>query len=531
MNWRAVLAPALAATAGLALLAAHPPVGWWPATFLAPALLVTALWVDAARPTVSGPRALRLGALFGATVFAPMLSWLIMPAGVIGWALLVAVQVAWSAVLAGLIRLALDRWWLPLFVAVVWTGVDAWRGDVPLSGFEWGAISYAHTEASWLLPVARLLGGGGVTFLVVLIGVAAATSIRVTTVTVRDRGGDSVEAVLGGVRTPLVLLVGGLLVSVLATVEPPGRDGELDVLAVQGNDVRHWQDDVDIDDTSLHITTALHDETLRAIERDGPPDLTVWPESSIDRDPSSPRGRRLGELAGQAAAASGTLLAGVTLDGPDPSQNRYVAASLYRDGFDEVDRYVKRRLVPFGEYVPARAALQWIPALEQVPRDAIAGAGPQVIDVAEGVRAAVIICFETMFSDVVRSNLLAGASPAGVIITVTNDASFGESAEPAQHLAQSRLRAVETGRWVVHAAISGASAFVSPDGVVHDETDLFTVDSIRRTIPLASGSTPFLVVGDVVGLASRVGAAAAAVWAVLAARRRRRGPTGTSRAV
>ncbi|MEX0705271.1 MAG: hypothetical protein WD041_01500, partial [Nitriliruptoraceae bacterium] len=70
---------------------------------------------------------------------------------------------------------------------------------------------------------------------------------------------------------------------------------------------------------------------------------------------------------------------------------------------------------------------------------------------------------------------------------------------------QSRLRAVETGRWVVHAALSGASAFVDPDGRVHDETQVFTRDTIRRDVPLVEGRTPYLVIGDVVGWTTRIG--------------------------
>jgi apolipoprotein N-acyltransferase len=88
----------------------------------------------------------------------------------------------------------------------------------------------------------------------------------------------------------------------------------------------------------------------------------------------------------------------------------------------------------------------------------------------------------------VRSNVLAGEDPAQVVFSLTNDASFGDSAEPAQHLAQSRLRAVETGRWVVHGALSGASAFVDPEGVASQVTPLFTQTTIRAEVPMVAGS-------------------------------------------
>lgn len=525
---RAAAAPALAAASGLALLASHPPLRWWALTFLAPALLLAALWLESESAAEQGrrPRVFLLGVLAGASTFGPLLSWLLLPAGVVGWGLLVAVQAVWMGVLALLLRPALYWRSLPLVAALLWTGVDAWRGIWPLNGFGWGAIAYAHVDGSWLLPTARLLGGRGITFLVVLIGAAAAVAIRMTITAVQRREAGDLERDLDRrTRVPLSFLVAGLLASVLLTVEPPAEEGSLDVLAVQGNDARHWELEERESDRPLRITTALRDETLAAIERDGPPDLTVWPESSIDRDPFAPRGAPLADLAGETAAASGRLLTGASLDGPDPRTQRLIAALLLDGGFDEIDRYVKRRLVPFGEFIPLRPLLEWFPPLEQIPRDAQPAAEPQAMEVVDGIQAAVIICFETVFADVVRSNVLAGDAPAEIVFSLTNDASFGDSAEPAQHLAQTRLRAVETGRWFVHAALSGSSAFVAPDGRVEQSTALFTVDSIRAEVPLVTGSTPYLVVGDVLGWLTRIAvllAAAVHVRASLRGRRARR---------
>ena len=178
--------------------------------------------------------------------------------------------------------------------------------------------------------------------------------------------------------------------------------------------------------------------------------------------------------------------------------------------------------MPFGEFIPLRALLAWFPPLDQIPRDAQPATEPQSMEVVDGVRAAVVICFETIFADVVRSNVLAGDAPAEIVFSLTNDASFGDSAEPAQHLAQTQLRAVETGRWFVHAALSGSSAFVAPDGRVDQATALFTVDSIRAEIPLVAGSTPYLAVGDVLGWVTRFAVLLAAAFLVQASLRQRR---------
>lgn len=509
----AAVAPALAAGAGLALLVAHPPVSWWWTTFLAPALLLAALATDArdAASTGRGVRAARLGGVAGIAAFAPLLSWLILPAGYLGWGLLVVVQVVWLGLLGALVRPFLEHPLLPVVCAVVWTGIDAWRAVFPMNGFEWGAIAYAHAEGSWLLPTARLVGGRGITFLVVLISAAAFVLVRATLRGLREREERPVEQVLGTTRGPVVILLVGLVLSVVATIEPPPEVGELDVVVVQGNDIRHWIEPVA--DAPLTVTTAMRDLTIEAVAQGGPADLVVWPESSIDRDPSSPRGAPLRPLVDEAARAAGTLLAGATLDGPDPTTHRYVSAVLYEDEIHAVDRYDKRRLVPFGEYVPARALLDWIPPLAQVPRDTIPGEERR-LTLDGGVVVAPIICYETMFTEIVRSQVRGTDRDAALIVTLTNNASYGDSAMPRQHLAQSRLRAVETGRWVVHAAISGSSAFVGPDGSLEQPTALFERATIRRAVPLVEGTTPYLVTGDLLGWLTRLLTLATALWVI-----------------
>jgi apolipoprotein N-acyltransferase len=255
-------------------------------------------------------------------------------------------------------------------------------------------------------------------------------------------------------------------------------------------------------------------ETERAVGTGSPPDLTIWPESSIDRDPTRADATMIADHVRQAATVTdGRLLAGVNLDGPRPGTFLNSSVLFDADGL-EVDRYVKRRLVPFGEYVPFRTYLDWFPPLQQVPRDGVAGPGPDLVTVGE-VRAAVAICFETMFPRVVRSNVLAESEPANLLVASTNDASFGRTAEPEQHLAQTRMRAIESGRWAVHAAISGRSAVVDPSGRVGDRTDLFVIDHIRAEIPLVTGLTPFMVTGDWIGVLGRAAVALLAAFAML----------------
>ncbi|MEX0592699.1 MAG: apolipoprotein N-acyltransferase [Nitriliruptoraceae bacterium] len=525
----AVAAPWLvAAASGFALFAASAPLGWWQASLVHAPVLIAAMWLgEHVDGSLTRGRAAALGAVAGAVAFGPMLSWLVAPAGPLAFGLLVGVQVAWYALLAAVVAPWRRHRALPVIAAVVWTGVDAWRSIFPLNGFEWGAIPYSHVDGSWLLPVARVLGGRGITLFAVAIGVAALVVGRAFWVITRHRDWSSTEGMLTAERSSVAQLAGALLLSAVVVTAPPPSTGTMDIIVAQGHDVEFWSSPVP--NLALHVARGQRHQTLEAIG-DGPlPDLVVWPENAIDRDPTTTRGQELADIIDEVAGHAGELITGTTLDGPDPSRNRYVAASRYVEGFGEVERYTKRRLVPFGEYVPLRRYLDWIPRLEQVPRDAIPGDGPQVMTTATGVPVAVVICFETLFAELVRTNVLAGDEPAQLILAITNDAAFRVTAEPDQHLAQSRLRAVETGRWVVHGALSGSSAFVDPDGVVHDATALFAADAIRRDVPLVSGLTPYLRVGDLLGLVTRGLVVVAAAIGVAGWSHERRAGTGRGR--
>lgn len=492
-----VRAPVLAVAAGLALFAAHPPVRAWPLVFLVlPLLLAALLAVDGARAHAA------LGFVTGVVGYGAMIWWVAIPAGYLGWGLLSLVQGAFVGVLAWVV----GRWVTSPFVVVVaplaWTGMEVWRSLAPLGGFGWGELAYAHVDGSWMLPIARLLGGHGLTLATAVIGAVLFDVHRRSSSALAGLDGtlgDRLQAAMPHAQPALLALAGVLLVTVLATVEPPAADGpSLDVLLVQGND----PDDADPRGglaEDVRIARSQLELTRRSVERDGPPDLTVWPESSLDRDPlvGAPDDPLPAVLREAAEATGGGLLAGANLEGPRP--RTFANSAIVADAEGVVqDRYVKRRLVPFGEFVPWRSVLGDLPPLRQVPRDAVPGPGPQSVQ-APGADVAVLICFETLFEDVLRTNVLAGEEPAGLVVAITNDVSFGRSSEPAQHLAQSRLRAVESGRWVVHASLAGRSAFIDPHGAIHDETPLFETATARRSLPTVTGRTPFLVIGDVVG--------------------------------
>jgi apolipoprotein N-acyltransferase len=509
---------------GLAWASAHPgPSIWWLIFLVVPG------WLTVAHLTRGWSLAWTLcfGFLLGMAAFLPMLRWIAAPATTFGWLLLASTQAAWVAAATGAVR----RWTTGRRVAVIgpviWTGMEVLRARLPLTGFGWGDLATAHTDASWMLTVARVLGADGLTLLTASLGAFVwVTVVHAVPVWRSDEqlpSGPTVVpaaarmvAVLDAVRPTMIGAVAIGALGTLITAELPPTIQLVDVLVVQGNDgAQTFVGDAE----DQRIANAHADATVAAIA-DGPvPDLTVWAENALDRDPSTDAGSDLLPALQRAAAATdGRLLTGVIRAGDDAGTFRNSLVVVRADGALG-DAYDKQQVVPFGEYVPWRSLLGDFPPLRQVPRDAIGGTGPVTLTVGE-IKIAAVICFETLFAPLVHAAVNDG--DAGLVVAGTNDASFGRGAESAQHVNQSRLRAVETGRTVIHAAISGTSAIITPQGEITELTPVFEVATIRATVPIVTGRTPAAVIARPFSLLLTAAALALTALGPLLERRRTR---------
>ncbi|HEX2118015.1 MAG TPA: apolipoprotein N-acyltransferase, partial [Acidimicrobiales bacterium] len=221
-----------------------------------------------------------------------------------------------------------------------------------------------------------------------------------------------------------------------------------------------------------------------------PVDLVLWPEDVVDVERpvgETPEGRRLSELARSLGA---TLVAGVVED-VEGGRFRNAAVAWGPEG-TIVDRYDKVHRVPFGEYVPARSLFERLADLSAVPRDAIAGRGPAVLDTPAG-RLGVVISYEVFFADRAREAVRAGGR---VLLVPTNASSYRDAQIPAQEVAVARLRAVETGRWVVQAAPTGYSAMVDERGRVRAQSGLGGAEVLQGPVDLRTGRTLFVALGS-----------------------------------
>lgn len=424
------------------------------------------------------------GVVAGLVFFLPLLTW-IGRFGIAPWVLLALMEACFIGAFVALLAAWGSRAWRPVVAAVVWVGLEWLRSQIPLGGFPWGALAYTQHDGGPVLPVARVLGAFGVSAVLVAISVVI-EAVAVAVVARRWRA--LVPAAVG------LLVVVALLVAVPAAPAPTGET--IDMAAIQGNDVElppfvdrsNTARVLDIADRMVEVTGRL------ASSAEGLPDVVVWPENALDSDPRTTPA--VGDKVRQAQALIGdaTLLAGALLDGDRPATFRN---TIVRFGPDATvaEVYDKRILVPFGEYVPLRALLGGLPPLRAIPSDGVVGTEPKVFDI-DGAIVGPVTCYESLFADLVRDQVRAGAQ---VLVVSTNNASFGRTAAAPQHLAFSQVRAVETGRWVMQAGISGISAVIDSDGNASQETELFTKAIVRADLPLVDGDTLFVRTGDVIG--------------------------------
>jgi apolipoprotein N-acyltransferase len=309
-------------------------------------------------------------------------------------------------------------------------------------------------------------------------------------------------------------LAGGLLP--VDTV--PAGTPTATVAAIQG-DVPHAQNLPDL----LRASTVTQNHAaaakrLAAEVRAGTrpaPDLVIWPENSTDIDPGlwPPT---YATIASAVNAIDRPVLVGEVLQHPQRN-----VGQLWTPGRGPGQLYVKRQLVPFGEYIPFRGLLSHITSLVALqPRDFTAGDRAVVFHIGR-IRLGDVICYEVGFDPLVRSEVTAGAN----LLTVqTNDATFevdGQRGESLQQLAMARIRAVESGRAVVVASTTGVSAIIAPDGALLAHTGTWRQAILDERVPLLTTVTLADRVGQWPEYAITALTVAAFGWVLASAWRRR----------
>jgi apolipoprotein N-acyltransferase len=392
-----------------------------------------------------------------------------------------------------------------------------------LTGFPWASLGHTQARTLWLAQLASL---GGV-YLVAFVVVLSNTVLESLWSWWRQK------APLP--RYGLIIWAGLLgLATIYSAVRLSGSPAPEDAkkiraAVVQGNldekvDMRGWAG-------QAFVFVRMLSETAKA-EAQGA-ELVVWPEGTLPgsihpKIESFERSAARAELPRKAEL----IIGGVTRGLKDKKTVLTNSAFLTGPDLRIHARYDKRHLVPFGEYVPLESILpyEWF-----VPAGvAFFSPGPDHRPVeASAGKLGLLICYEAIFPEIARETANHGAQ---LLVNITNDSWYGFSSAPYQHLAIARMRAIETGRYLLRAANTGVSAVIDPRGRVLGTIPLGLVPTTRdrahpselipsgqltRSVALLDGRTVYLIIGDLFAWLCVLAAAGLLVWSFLSARKQK----------
>jgi apolipoprotein N-acyltransferase len=289
---------------------------------------------------------------------------------------------------------------------------------------------------------------------------------------------------------PALLAAAPVIVSLAATplAQTTAPDGDAVVAVIQGNVPRagldfNAQRRAVLDNHAARTEQLAIDVTAGRYPQ---PALVIWPENSSDIDPlRNPDARAVIDRAARSIGVPILVGAVLRTDDGHATNTAIVWNASTGPGTGRGQRHDKRRLQPFGEYIPYRDFFRLFSPYVDLAGNFVPGNGDGAVNLGP-VRVGVATCSEVIFDDLVRQSVHSGAQ---LLAVPTNNATFGLTEMTYQQQAISRVRAVEHGRAVLVAATSGVSAVIAADGTVEQHTDLFTPDALVARVPLHSGTT------------------------------------------
>jgi apolipoprotein N-acyltransferase len=468
----------LALFMGAAMVLAFAPFDWWPVAIFCLAVLIHLVMS-------SGPgRAFWRGFLFGLGLFGAGISWVYVSVRQFGNAdtflaalitfllvLLMALYPAFAAWLSRRLPAPGDFSRLLLLFPASWILVE-WLREWLFTGFPWLQAGYALIDS----PVAvlgPLTGVLGITLVVVL-------SAELLVVLLRS-GMHWGQRLFAG-ACMILLWASPYVVEVSEFSKPAGKMAN--VALIQGNIEQHvkWLPD------NLRPTLTLY-RTLT--EQHWEADIVVWPETAVPAYEDTVMSY-LDALHYAAQVSDTALLVGIPIR-ETHGDRYYNALAVYGDlerGQNSI--YYKQHLVPFGEYLPFKQLLDPVLGYLEIPMSNFSAGdhGAPVVE-ARGYLAGISICFEDIFGQEVREAL----PQAHYLVNVSNDAWFGDSLAPHQHLQIARMRALETARYLLRATNTGITAIIEPDGKIQGRAAQFKQQALTGKIQPLQGSTPYVRFG------------------------------------
>ena len=382
-------------------------------------------------------------------------------------------------------RLIQKRWRGELIVLlpVCWTAIELIGNYVPFGGFPWSNIAMGQYGVLPVIQIVDLVGVYGLIFAMIW------TNVFIAEVIIRASGG--VVKFLLPKTILTVVLVAGILgygfISLNTVDEEYAAAKTIQVGMIQGNipQAEKWMKDKAVRNLDVHRRGVV-----KLTEH---VDLIIWPEASFPWpvkdsmtliDPLT-----LGFLDGYVGVTPHVMLGAIVERDDDLYYN---SAILFDAQGKVVSMHHKSHLVPFGEYVPYKEALFFAKKLTEPIGNFVPGLSTAPL-IAGDAKVGVLICYEDVFPEISRNLSAAGAN---LLVNITNDAWYGVTSAPYQHLALSVFRAVENRRTLLRATNTGISAVISPTGKIQMESGLFEPAILVVNAPLMERVTSYARLGD-----------------------------------
>jgi apolipoprotein N-acyltransferase len=444
--------------------------------------LLCQLWRKSATPFHSA----LLGFSFGMGMFSAGVTWIYvslhdfgaMPAPIAVLALLfLCAYLALFPALTGwtLKQLRIDSAILEALAAGALWALSDWLRSVLFTGFPWLTLGYSQVPDSPLAGFVPIVGAYGISLILVcsaaLLGLLFESKFRAPRY----------------LLPVLAIWLAGFGLRQVHWTEPDGEPVTVSLLQGNISQDMKWRAD--------QIVTSM--DTYARLAEESRSRLIITPEISVPlfRNEVSPA--YLAQLANHARQNDGDILLGM-VEAPGGSHEYY--NSMFSFGISPDQSYRKHHLVPFGEFIPLKPVFGWVINVLKIPLSDFSRGGldQQPMNIA-GQRVAVNICYEDVFGEEIISQL----PQATLLANVSNDAWFGRSIGPRQHLQISQMRALETGRYMLRATNTGVTAIINERGVVRQQVEVFTTTALHGVAQGFTGATPYVRFGNslVLGLA------------------------------
>ncbi len=493
MKKTSIMQISAALLSGCLLFSASPGVaGFAPVAWLALVPLLTAI----SQRTTSTRRAALLGLISGLAYYPLLLYWITIVLGRYGnlpvWLsipALLLLSLYMSLYLAGFAALSCHlqkRYSLIWIAPTTWVALDFLRGWL-FTGFPWFDLAYTQFQTPLLIQIADVTGHHGVSFLIVMVN---------TLIFHAFINQHKPHAVKSGsdfsFRVAIFLVLAILSYNLIKynLVEKNLTESDtLGVAVIQGNinQEQKWLPKFQ------HQTLGKYLDLSRQIIEGEKPALIVWPETALPFYLSE--SALLKDITSLAASRPGlTIMSGAPYREKSVagSATKYFNSAFFVDANGlRPERYDKQHLVPFGEYVPLKRLLPFLAPLVETVADFTPGTTMQPVP-CQNTRVGVLICFESIFPALARHKTKAGSE---LLVNLTNDAWYGRSSAPWQHLSMAVFRAVENRRSLARAANTGVSGFIDPLGRMHELSPLFEDFTGYNELPIVNIKSIFTFYG------------------------------------